>query len=60
MARFWIDKPYGDDVVETAGPGRMVHLEQRLATAGHLPELAAKTRSEVPEPTRGGLQYDEI
>ena len=25
-ARFWIDRTYGETMVETAGPGRMVHL----------------------------------
>ena len=39
-ARFWVDMPYGDTLVRTAGPERMVHLEQRLANADHLPALA--------------------
>ena len=53
LARFWTDKPYGDVMLETAGPRRMVHLEQRLANADHLPALAAKAREEMDEPSRG-------
>ena len=53
MARFWVDQPYAEALVRTAGPQRMIHLEQRLTNADHLPGLAAKAREEMPEPSRG-------
>lgn len=52
-ARFWLDQAYGEAMLRTAGPKRMVHLEQRLANADHLPALAAKARQEMSEPARG-------
>jgi hypothetical protein len=52
-SRFWYDKAYGDVMVETANPARMVHLEQRLANDDHLPELVRKAREEMDEPSRG-------
>ena len=36
----------------------MVHLEQRIANADHLPDLVAKAREEMLEPSRGGGQFD--
>ena len=51
--RFWIEKAYGDVMVDTAGPERMVHLEQRLANDDHLAELGRKARQEMEEPARG-------
>lgn len=53
MARFWIDSYYGEVMVRTASPERMVHLEQILANQDHLPELAARCRREMSEPSRG-------
>ncbi len=52
-ARFWHEKAYGDMMIETANPARMVHLEQRLANDDHLPELVRKAREEMDEPSRG-------
>ncbi len=52
-ARFWIDRLYGETMVATAGPARRIHLEQGLAHDGHLAELAARSRKEMPEPSRG-------
>ena len=52
-ARFWVERAYGDIMVETAGPDRMVHLEQCLANDGHLAELSRKRRMEMAEPARG-------
>ena len=52
-ARFWIDRIHGEAMVRTAGPNRMVHLEQRMANDGHLPGLVAKAREEMSEPARG-------
>lgn len=51
--RFWIERNYGEAMVRTAGPGRMVHLEQRMANDGHLAELSRKAREEMREPARG-------
>jgi hypothetical protein len=52
-ARFWIDSMYGDTMKNTASPQRMRHLKQVLDNEGHLPELAAKAREEMQEPSRG-------
>lgn len=52
-ARFWVEEAYGEALLRTAGPGRMVHLEQRLANADHLPALARRARAEMDEPSRG-------
>ena len=40
-------------MVASAGPERMVHLEQTIANDGHLAELARKAREEMSEPSRG-------
>jgi hypothetical protein len=52
-ARFWIERLYGEEMVRTAGPERMVHLEQVLANDGHMAELARKARETMAEPARG-------
>ncbi len=51
-ARFWHDSAYGDVMVRTASPARMVQLEQRMANQGHLPEVVRKLREEMDEPGR--------
>ena len=51
-ARFWLDRNYGEKMVATASPGRMRHLEQRMANDGHLAELSRKAREEMGEPSR--------
>ena len=53
LSRWWMDRAYGAPMIETAGPERMVHLEQRLANDGHLAELSDKARREMSEPSRG-------
>ena len=53
LSRFWIERAYGDVMLDTAGPARMVHLEQRLANEHILPPLAGKAREEMVEPARG-------
>ena len=58
LAGFWTETAYGEKMVETASPQRMVHLEQRMANDDHLPELVAKAREEMLEPSRGGGQFD--
>lgn len=52
-ARFWAERLYGEKMIATASPGRMVHLQQGHANDGHLAELAAKARAEMAEPSRG-------
>lgn len=52
-ARFWFERKYGEKMIATAGPERMVHLEQPMANDGDLVELARKAREEMPEPARG-------
>ena len=52
-ARFWVDRKYGPKMVGTAGPERIVHLEQVMANDGHLAELARKARETMNEPSRG-------
>jgi hypothetical protein len=53
LSRWWMERAYSPTMIDTAGPGRMVHLEQRLANDGHLAELTRKAREEMPEPARG-------
>ena len=52
FARFWLDRVYGEAMVRTAGPERMVHLEQIMANDGHLAELSRRKRAEMTEPSR--------
>jgi hypothetical protein len=52
-ARFWHESAYGEAMVRTATPDRMVHLEQRLANDDHMPEVVRKLREEMDEPSRG-------
>lgn len=51
--RFWIERAYGEHMLATASPARMVHLEQSLANDGHLAELSRQRRLEMAEPARG-------
>ena len=46
-----VERIYEDTIVNTAGPGRMRHLEQRLANDGHMQEMARKARSDMEEPS---------
>ncbi len=52
LAGFWYERVYTPLMVESAGPQRMRHLEQRLAHAGHLPGLVAEARQKMKEPNR--------
>lgn len=52
-ARFWIERAYGEAMINTAGPERMVHLEQNLANDGNLKALVAVARAKMTEPSRG-------
>jgi len=53
LARFWADRAYGEKMIATASPQRLVHLEQSMANDGHLAALSAKARQEMAEPSRG-------
>jgi len=53
LARFWVDRAYGEKMIATANDQRMVHLEQVLANDDHLAALSAKAREEMEEPSRG-------
>ena len=53
MARFWVDRIYGEKMIATATEQRMVHLEQVMANDDHIAALTAKARAEMPEPSRG-------
>lgn len=46
---FFPERMYGDVMVDTAGPGRMRHLEQALANDDHLAELSRTRRAADPE-----------
>jgi hypothetical protein len=52
-ARFWIPSLYTETMLSTASPARMRHLEQVLASEGHLPALAAAAQARMAEPARG-------
>ncbi len=52
-ARFWIDRIHGDAMLHTAGPERMVHLEQVMANDTHLAELTERQKRLREEPSRG-------
>ena len=52
-ARFWIERKFGEKMVQSAGAERMRHLEQVRTNDGHLAALARKAREEMVEPSRG-------
>ena len=52
-ARFWIDRIHGDAMVRTAGPERMVHLQQVRENDTHLAELTRELKKTMKEPARG-------
>lgn len=53
FARFWIDSVYGDAMLHTANPQRMVHLQQPLQYQDHLIEEVRKAKMTMKEPSRG-------
>ena len=53
FSRFWVDRPYGPRMIETAGPDRMRHLKQVMANDSHVAPLSHKMREKMPEPSRG-------
>lgn len=52
-ARFWIDRKYGEKMVNTATAERKIHLEQVMANDGHLAELSRQAQESMSEPSRG-------
>ena len=52
-ARFWCERIHGEAMVRTAGPERMVHLQQVRENDTHLGELARELRKKMKEPSRG-------
>lgn len=52
-SRFWVERAYGDAMIDTAGPDRMVHLEQCLENDEHLVALSKCVREKMDEPARG-------
>lgn len=53
VSRFWVERAYGEIMINTAGPGRRRHLEQVMANDGHIAELSRKARETMAEPSRG-------
>ena len=53
VSRFWVERAYGDIMMNTAGPQRRRHLEQVMANDGHIAELSRKARATMAEPARG-------
>jgi ectoine hydroxylase-related dioxygenase (phytanoyl-CoA dioxygenase family) len=53
FARFWPDSLYGEAMMRTAGPQRMVHMQQGLSQADHLAEEVRKAKATMKEPARG-------
>ena len=51
-ARFWIDRIHGEAMIRTAGPERMVHLEQVMANDTHLADLSREMKKIMDEPAR--------
>lgn len=53
FARFWVDSIYGQAMLRTAGPDRMVHLQQALDNEDHLAEEVCAAKARMDEPSRG-------
>ncbi len=53
FARFWVDRIYGEAMLQTAGPQRMKHLEQPLAYEDHLAAEVVKAKASMAESSRG-------
>jgi hypothetical protein len=53
FARFWVDSVYSETMIRTAGPQRMVHLQQALSQQDHLVEEVRKAKLTMKEPSRG-------
>ena len=53
ISRFWVERAYGEIMMNTAGPGRRRHLEQVMANDGHIAALSRQARAAMTEPSRG-------
>jgi ectoine hydroxylase-related dioxygenase (phytanoyl-CoA dioxygenase family) len=53
LARFWVDGVYGEPMLRTAGPSRLIHLEQGLTQDEFLAGEVVKAKAEMSEPARG-------
>jgi hypothetical protein len=53
VSRFWVERAYGEIMMNTAGPQRMRHLEQVMANDGHIAGLSRQARETMAEPSRG-------
>ncbi|MEZ4736871.1 MAG: phytanoyl-CoA dioxygenase family protein [Caldilineaceae bacterium] len=53
FARFWVDSVYGEAMLRTATPQRMIHLQQALGEQEHLAEEVRKAKITMKEPARG-------
>jgi len=53
FARFWVDSVYGEAMLRTAGPARLVHLEQALGHDDYLRAEVVKAKATMTEPARG-------
>jgi hypothetical protein len=51
--RFWIDRIHGEAMLKTAGPERMVHLQQVIDNDFKVKEVHTRLRQERAEPSRG-------
>ncbi len=53
FARFWVNSVYGDAMMRTANPQRMLHLQQPLTYQDHLAAEVVKAKATMTEPARG-------
>jgi hypothetical protein len=53
FARFWPDSLYGEAMLRTAGPKRLVHMQQGLSQQDHLAQEVRKAKATMKEPARG-------
>ena len=53
ISRFWVERAYGESMMNTAGPGRRRHLEQVMANDGPIAALSRQARAAMTEPSRG-------
>jgi len=53
FARFWNESVYGEAMLRSATPQRMVHLQQPLAHQDHLVAEVRKAKAAMKEPSRG-------
>jgi hypothetical protein len=53
LARFWPDYVYGEAMMRTAGPQRLVHMQQAISQADYLAQEVVKAKATMKEPARG-------